>query len=67
MRTAIFATFVLFAASAHAADTLVALRAARLLDVRAGTVVENAVVVIDGNTIAEVRHDIPAGAELVEE
>ncbi|HEY6140331.1 MAG TPA: amidohydrolase family protein [Thermoanaerobaculia bacterium] len=52
------------AASAHAEP--LALRAARLLDVRAGTIVENAVVVVDGNKIAEVRRDAPAGAKLVD-
>ena len=63
-----FAAFLfLFSAAAHAADVpRIALRAARLLDVRAGTVVENAVVVIDGNKIAEVRHDVPAGAEVID-
>jgi len=58
---------LMFSAAAHAADApRIALRAARLLDVRVGAVVANAVVVIDGNTIAEVRHDVPAGAELVD-
>src|SRR2546423_4585049 len=59
--------FLFLCAAAHAAGApRIALRAARLLDVRAGTVVENAVVVIDGNKIAEVRHDVPDGAEVID-
>jgi imidazolonepropionase-like amidohydrolase len=58
---------LLFAAAAHAEDAQrVALRAARMLDVRSGAIVENAVVVVDGNTIAEVRRDVPAGATAVD-
>lgn len=59
-----FLALLLLAASAHAEP--LALRAARLLDVRAGTIVENAVVVVDGNKIAEVRRDVPAGAKIVD-
>jgi imidazolonepropionase-like amidohydrolase len=62
MRT--LAALFLLAAAARAEP--VALRAARLLDVRAGTIVENAVVVVDGNKIAEVRRDVPAGAKVVD-
>lgn len=62
MRT--FVALFLLAATAQAEP--VALRAARLLDVRAGTIVENAVVVVDGNKIAEVRRDVPAGAKVVD-
>src|SRR5438067_9429476 len=67
MKLGFAARRLFFFAAAHSADApRLALRAARLLDVRAGTVIENAVVVIDGNTIAEVRHDVPAGAQLVD-
>jgi len=56
----------LFLLAATAQAEPVALRAARLLDVRAGTIVENAVVVVDGNKIAEVRRDVPTGAKVVD-
>ena len=63
----LLAFLLLFAAAAHAEDAQrVALRAARMLDVRSGAIVENAVVVVDGNTIAEVRRDVPAGATAID-
>ncbi|HKS21755.1 MAG TPA: amidohydrolase family protein [Thermoanaerobaculia bacterium] len=62
MRTVV----ALFLLAATAQAEPIALRAARLLDVRAGTIVENAVVVVDGNKIAEVRRDVPAGAKVVD-
>ena len=56
---------LLFLAASAQAEPI-ALRAARLLDVRAGTIVENAVVVVDGTKIAEVRRDARAGAKVVD-
>ena len=44
----------------------VALRAARVLDVRSGTMKANAVVVIDGERITAVTDRVPDGAEVID-
>jgi len=46
----------------------VAVRASRLVDVRAGTVIRDAVVVIEGDRITAVGHDVavPSGARVIE-
>lgn len=49
-----------------AAAPKVAVRAAHLLDVRRGIIVDDAVVVIDGNRITEVGHAVPPGATVID-
>jgi imidazolonepropionase-like amidohydrolase len=55
---------LLLACAAAAAPT--AVRAAHLLDVRRGALIDNAVVVVDGDSIVSVGHDVPAGATLLD-
>ncbi|MCU1244135.1 MAG: imidazolonepropionase [Acidobacteria bacterium] len=43
-----------------------AVRAAHLLDVKSGLTIDRAVVVIEGERIISVGHDVPAGAELID-
>lgn len=68
MKTAIAAlTFLLAGGAAVAADVpRIAIRAAHLLDVRRGETVDHAVVVIEGNHIVAVQHDVPAGARIID-
>ncbi|HYT33186.1 MAG TPA: amidohydrolase family protein [Thermoanaerobaculia bacterium] len=55
------------AAAASGADSLVlAVRAARLLDVKTGRYVEKPVVVIAGDRIERVGADVPAGARVID-
>jgi len=50
------------------APTRVAVRAAHLVDVQAGTVRDNPLVIIDGEQITEVRYDgqVPAGVKVID-
>src|SRR5215469_610121 len=65
---------ILGTVAAHADDaaapapTKVVVRAAHLVDVQAGTVRDNPLVIIDGDRISEVRYDgqLPAGAKLID-
>jgi imidazolonepropionase-like amidohydrolase len=58
----------IFAASAAeaAAPTLIAIRAARLIDGRGGSVVAPAVVIVRGNKIESVGGAVPAGAQVID-
>jgi len=61
------ALLALFAASAFAADAPpIAIRAARLIDGRGGSVVSNAVVVVRGDKIESIGTTVPAGAQLID-
>jgi imidazolonepropionase-like amidohydrolase len=48
------------------APTVVAIKAARWLDVRAGLVVDNAVVVVQDGTIRSVGGPVPSGAQVID-
>jgi imidazolonepropionase-like amidohydrolase len=67
---AIASSIVLFlaCASAIAADTTIAIKAAHMVDVRSGTLVDNAVVLISGEriTAAGSKLAIPAGAQVID-
>ena len=58
---------ILFPAPFRAADARpIAIRAARLLDVRRGVIVPDPVVVVEGDRIRSVGREAPAGAELLD-
>src|SRR5678809_166651 len=50
----------------HAQDTLIAVKAARLLDVRTGAYVSNPVVVVRGDRVEGVGRNAPAGATVID-
>jgi len=56
----------LLSARSGAEEAVITVRAARLLDVRAGRYVENAVVVVRGNRIESVGGSAPAGARVLD-
>ena len=56
----------LFAAPLCAADNVVVLRAARLIDGKGGAVMQPAVVVVRGNKIEAIGGSIPAGASTID-
>jgi imidazolonepropionase-like amidohydrolase len=56
----------LLALPALAADKVVALRAARMIDGRGGTVVSPAVIVVRGNTIESIGGTVPADAQTID-
>ncbi|MDQ5858861.1 MAG: amidohydrolase family protein [Acidobacteriota bacterium] len=60
--TALFAS----AAGAAPAPGLIAVRAARLLDVRSGRYVDRPVVVVRGDSIVSVETEVPAGARVID-
>ena len=62
---ALFAGFVALAAPGEE-PTLVAVRAARLLDVRSGRMIENPIVVIRGDRIESLAKSVPAGAKVLD-
>src|SRR5436190_21207765 len=62
---ALFAASAVFAADAPP-PTPIAIRAARLIDGRGGSVVAPAVVVVRGNKIESVGGAVPAGAQVVD-
>ena len=55
---------LLFALAAN--GDIVALRAARMLDVERGTIIANPVVVIDGETVQSVGRSVPEGARVLD-
>src|SRR4051812_48231089 len=57
---------LLFALPAFAADKVIAIRAARLIDGRSGAATSPAVVVVRGNRIESIGRDIPAGADVID-
>ena len=60
------ALLVLFALPVFAADKAIAIRAARLIDVRTGNVTSPAVIVVRGNRIESIGSDVPAGADVID-
>jgi imidazolonepropionase-like amidohydrolase len=60
--------FLCFGVAAHAADQMVALKAARLFDGKSKTLVQNGVVIVQGNAIADVGSNlpIPSGAQVID-
>src|SRR6266705_3153091 len=70
MRTISCSVLVLFsfATSVLAADQTIVLRAARLFDGKSKTVVQNGVVIVEGDKIAEVGSNVPTpeGAQVIE-
>ena len=58
----LFLALIVFPLSAQ----VTAIRAKRLLDVRRGVMVENAVVIVEGETIREVARAVPAGAAVID-
>jgi imidazolonepropionase-like amidohydrolase len=62
------AAFFGFAVLAHAADELIALKAARMFDGKSNTLVQNAVVVVKANKIVVAGSNIPipAGAQVID-
>src|ERR1044072_2542608 len=54
--------------AAHAADQSIALKAARLFDGKSNTLVQNAVVIVQGDKIVDVGPNLPApdGAQVIE-
>jgi imidazolonepropionase-like amidohydrolase len=65
-RALAFAALVTLSASAGADAPLVAVKAARLLDVRSGRYMERPVVIVRGETIEAVGTTVPAGAQVVD-
>jgi imidazolonepropionase-like amidohydrolase len=60
-------TLLLGWAQAGAADDIIVLRAARMLDVTSGRIVENAVVVVEGDRIQAVQPaEVPDGAQTID-
>ena len=57
-----------FAVLAHAADELIALKAARMFDGKSNTLVQNAVVVVKANKIVDAGSNIPipVGAQVID-
>jgi imidazolonepropionase-like amidohydrolase len=57
-----------FAVSTHAADELIALKAARMFDGKTNTLVQNGVVVVEGDKIVDAGSNIPipAGAQVID-
>jgi len=64
--TLLLLTALLFASSSFAEDRTIAIRAARMLDVRSGKMVEQPVILVRGEKIERVRGDVPGGAELID-
>src|SRR5947207_8046603 len=54
--------------SAHAADQTIVLKAARLFDGKSNTLVQNAVVIVQGDKIVDVGANLPApdGAQVID-
>lgn len=64
----IFLIFLCSGVSAHAADQSIALKAARMFDGRSNALVQNAVIIIQGDKIVDAGSNllIPAGAQVVD-
>ncbi len=65
-RTIVCLVFFLAALAIRAEEPVVAVKAARLLDVKTGSYVANAVVVVRGDRIASVGGAVPAGAGVID-
>jgi imidazolonepropionase-like amidohydrolase len=68
MRRCLVVMFILVAVAASAADppNVTAIRAGRMLDVANERVLENVVIVIDGDRIREIGSTVPAGATVID-
>jgi imidazolonepropionase-like amidohydrolase len=66
MRKLLLALVLLAAWPLAAQPALTAVRAKRLLDVRRGVIVENPVVIVEGDRIREVARAVPPGATVIE-
>src|SRR5947199_7266346 len=64
----IFLVFLCFDVSAHAADQLIALKAARMFDGKSNALVPNAVVIVQGDKILDAGSNlpIPSGAQIID-
>ena len=64
----IFLLFLFFDVSAHAADQPIALKAARMFDGKSNALVQNAVVIVQGDKIVEAGSNlpIPSGAQVID-
>src|SRR5437867_8061238 len=64
----IFLVFLCFDVSAHAADQSIALKAARMFDCKSNALVQNAVVIVQGDKIVDAGSNlpIPSGAQVVD-
>src|SRR5207247_4754334 len=55
----IFLVFLCFDVSAHAADQSIALKAARMFDGKSNALVQNAVVIVQGDKIVDAGSNLP--------
>src|SRR5258708_17653299 len=64
----IFLVFLCFGVSAHAADQLIALKAARMFDGKSNALVQNAVVIVRGDKIVDAGSNlpVPSGAQVID-
>src|SRR5438034_11600415 len=64
----IFLVFLCFDVSAHAADQSIALKAARMFDGKSNALVQNAVVIVQGDKIVDAGSNlpIPSGAQVID-
>src|SRR6266566_2059876 len=64
----ILAIFLCFGVAAQAADQIIVLKAERMFDGKSKTLVQNGVVIVDGNAIVDVGSNlpIPSGAEVID-
>ena len=67
MTCCVLVAFVYLAVSAHAAEELIALKAARMFDGKSNALVQNGVVIVQGNKIVDVGSNlpIPSTAQLI--
>ncbi len=63
---ALLAAFLLCSSSVFAAEGPIAIRAARMLDVRRGEIVTGRVVVVRGDRIESVGNSVPEGAQVID-
>src|SRR5258705_846087 len=64
----IFLVFLCFGVSAHAADQSIALKSARMFDGKSNALVQNAVVIVQGDKIVDAGSNlpIPGGAQVID-
>src|SRR6266478_1007082 len=64
----ILAIFLCFGVAAQAADQIIVLKAERMFDGKSKTLVQNGVVIVDGNAIVDVGSNLPApnGARVID-
>jgi imidazolonepropionase-like amidohydrolase len=65
-RALLFALLLILPAFANAADTPIAVKAARLLDVKSGRYVERPVVVVKSGVVESVGTQVPPGARVID-